>query len=100
MPEPDAPCPNGMNLVIAGWGTYVEWGPSVPDLNYSPIMFGVSDHKFLWAVKHKCVDKEHCTKHYKRDNITIQFSDKILCVVGPRTGAINGPFKGDSGGTE
>ena len=101
MPEPDAPCPDGMNLVVSGWGTYLEWGQSVPDLNHSPMMFGAVDHKFLWAVKHKCVNKEHCTKHLKeRANETIEFSDTILCVVGPGTGGINGPFKGDSGGTE
>ena len=101
MPEPDAPCPDGMNLVVSGWGTYLEWGQSVPDLNHSPMMFGAVDHKFLWAVKHKCVSKEHCTRHYYQlGNTTILFSDTILCIVGPGTGGINGPYKGDSGGTE
>ena len=100
MPEPDAPCPDGMNLVVSGWGAYPAWGDSVPELNYGSIVLGRPSHKFLWAVKQKCIDKEDCKKYYTRDNVTIPFPDSILCAVGPGTGGINGPYKGDSGGTE
>ena len=108
LPESDAPCPEGMNLVVSGWGTYIEWGKPIPGLDYYPIMLGAPAHKFLWAVKQKCVDKKYCKKHYARANarlselynFTIPYPDSILCVVGPRTGGINGAYKGDSGGTE
>lgn len=100
LPEPDAPCPNGMNLVVSGWGTYPAWNNSDPLLDYGPNMLGVQSHQFLWAVKQQCVDKEDCKKHYKFGDVTLDIPDSILCVVGPRTGGINGPYLGDSGGTE
>ena len=99
LPEPDAPCPNGMNLVVSGWGAYVVWGDSVPDLDHGSIVVGEPSHKFLWAVKQKCVDKEHCEKLYKLYNRTEPFPESFLCVVGPRTSGINGPYEGDSGGS-
>ena len=99
LPELDAPCPDGMNLVVSGWGTYAAWGDFVPELNGSKVL-GTQSHKFLWAVKQKCVDKEQCNKQYKKIDQTLEFPDSLLCVVGPGTGGINGPFYGDSGGTE
>ena len=98
LPEPDAPCPNGMNLVASGWGTYPLWGNSVPFFEYGSIKLGELEHKFLWAVKQKCVDIENCNKH-NDPNMTVN-PDKIMCVAGPSSGGINGPFYGDSGGNE
>ena len=100
LPLPDAPCPDGMNLVVSGWGTYMAWGNSLPELDYGSEVIGRQNHKFLWAVKQKCVHKEHCKKLYESRNMTQDIPDSLLCVVGPRTGGINGPFEGDSGGTE
>ena len=100
LPESDEPCPDGMNLVVSGWGAYPAWGDSVPENNYGSIVLGRPSHKFLWAVKQKCLDKEDCKKAYKFGDQTLPVPDSVLCVVGPRTGGINGPFFGDSGGTE
>ena len=101
LPEPNAPCPNGMSLVASGWGTYPVWGNSVPFFDYGSIKLAELEHKFLWSVKQKCVDVENCNKHIKDlDPNTTLYSDSIMCVVGPSSGGINGPFYGDSGGNE
>ena len=99
LPEPDAPCPNGMNLVASGWGTYPEWGNIVPSLDHSSVQLVKLEHKFLWAVKQKCVDMENCNKHLTVNNRKIN-PESVICVVGPGSGGINGPYFGDSGGNE
>ena len=96
LPEADAPCPNGMNLVTSGWGAYATWGDSVPYFDYGSIMLGKLPHKFLWAVKQKCVDIEQCNNLIKNFNVTID--DSLICVVEPGTDGINGALFGDSGG--
>merc|ERR1719167_1520656 len=85
-----------MNLVASGWGAYAAWGESVPYFDYGSIMLGELPHKFLWAVKQKCVDMEQCNNVIKKLNFTID--DSLLCVVGPGSGGINGALFGDSGG--
>ena len=99
LPEADAPCPDGMNLVASGWGAYAAWGESVPYFDYGSILLGELPHKFLWAVKQKCVDMEQCNNNnlVKKFNFTID--DSLLCIVGPGSGGINGALFGDSGGT-
>ena len=99
LPKQDAPCPNGMNLVASGWGTYPEWGNIVPFLDHRPVQLVKLQHKFLWAVKQRCVDMENCNKHVAEYNVTVN-PDSVMCVVGPGSGGIDGPYFGDSGGTE
>ena len=96
LPEADAPCPDGMNLVASGWGMYAAWGESVPYFDYGSMVLGKLSHKFLWAVKQKCVDMEQCNNLFKKLNLTID--DSLLCIVGPGSGGINGILSGDSGG--
>ena len=90
LPQPNVPCPNGMNMVVSGWGKFVFWASSEP---FDYLEDG--EHKFLWAVKQKCVatDFRKCGEN-ARDLID---PDTLICGIGPDFGTgMNGPFKGDS----
>ena len=82
LPEPDARCPSGKNLIASGWGQRVVWvGPNAVE---------IKDNRFLWAVKQECVDIDQCDA-YQGDK------EAALCVSDlsePR----NSVFFGDSGG--
>ena len=97
LPRPNAPCPNGMNMVVSGWGSYVFWASSEPFLGLGFDYLGAGEHKFLWAVKQKCVpmDFRKCGENAG----TLIDPDSLICGIGPDfdTG-MNGPYRGDSGG--
>ena len=100
LPEPNSSCPDGMSLIVSGWGAYAVWEESVPYLDYYPIYLATSKHSFLWAVKQKCVDIERCQYFATNIERTLYNPETFLCVAGPCYGVNNGAFKGDSGGTQ
>ena len=82
LPEPDAPCPTGKNLIASGWGKRVLWvGPDNVEEKYN---------RFLWAVEQECVDMDQCDA-YQGDK------ESALCV-GDLSEPRNSVYYGDSGG--
>ena len=77
-------CPFGESLIVSGWGT--ERLPNTTVVEQR-------DHRFLWAVKQKCVDAEQCTMIQLLD----WDKDSIICAKGQKD-IRDSVCKGDSGG--
>ena len=82
LPEPDARCPSGKNLIVSGWGRRLVW--------VGPNAVKAIKNRFLWGVKQECVDIDRCDA-YQGDK------EAALCV-GDLSEPRNFVFFGDSGG--
>ena len=82
LPEPDAPCPSGKNLIVSGWGRRLVW--------VGPNAVKAIKNRFLWAVKQECVDIDRCDAY--------QGDKKAALCVGDLSEPRNSAFVGDSGG--
>ena len=74
-------CPFGESLIVSGWGN--ERPPRSTN-------FTSRSHRFLWAVKQKCVDTAQCTNNYWD-------KDSIICAEGQKD-IRDSVCHGDSGG--
>ena len=88
LPSPGSPCPSDRIMIASGWGRTVGY-------------FGHSHlnrfkHRFLWAVKQRCLDVDRCLDILPGETSTGN-SDALICAAGSANG-INAPYEGDSGG--
>ena len=87
LPSPDASCQTlGKNLVISGWGETIIWKYD-PDGVYN-LQF-TRENRYLWAVKHQCLDTTKCD-NYEGDQ------KDVLCA-GDLSESRNSAYMGDSG---
>ena len=83
-------CPFGEPLIVSGWGAERE--PSRERRGRPPrsAAFNPIRHRFLWAVKQKCIDTAQCTNNYWD-------KDSIICAEGQKD-IRDSVCHGDSGG--
>ena len=82
LPEPDAPCPKGMKLIVSGWGFdghKTNWTTETE-----------VKHNRLWAVYQECLSLDRCATSEEQKG-------QLLCV-GDSENPRNSACMGDSGG--